>query len=244
VPAAIWGTYNGFKSISEGRVLSGGFEVLSSVLPFASKNVRQDVFGEKSLFNVFNWQSRSIVPSGGKAAVLPPRIKTSEYWNDRTTKITDIEAVRPLYEADVRRLWSPHELTKSQNTTRDVQLIEYLREDLRSNTDMGLNGEYRSSNFKLRNGSTKATIGFAELIANGKYKLYKAFSGNKPATRGGYENYLDSKHLPSENLNQSNRSTDVEPKILESILLETTPATEGMLVGASRGCGRVNEKKG
>jgi hypothetical protein len=127
-------------------------------------------------------------------------------------------------------LWSPHELTKSQNTTRDVQLIEYLREDLRSNTDMGLNGEYRSSNFKLRNGSTKATIGFAELIANGKYKLYKAFSGNKPATRGGYENYLDSKHLPSENLNQSNRSTDVEPKILESILLETTPATEGTLV--------------
>jgi RHS repeat-associated protein len=60
VPASIWGAYNGFKSISEGRVLSGSFEVLSSVLPFASKSVRQDVFGEKSLFNVFNWQSRSI----------------------------------------------------------------------------------------------------------------------------------------------------------------------------------------
>jgi RHS repeat-associated protein len=48
VPASIFGVAEGVKSISEGRILSGSFDIISSVLPFASKGGRKEIFGRQS----------------------------------------------------------------------------------------------------------------------------------------------------------------------------------------------------
>jgi hypothetical protein len=197
------------------------------------------------LFNRSNWTPRQLAenPEG----ILLPRIKTREFWEERLSRVTDTEAVKALSEADVKRLWSPYELTTSPNTRRDNQLLEFLRQDLRTNDRIGLNGPTRKGKFQPRaDGTPTATIGFGELTINGEsrsfrmfkkfslYELYKTFSGGTNANKNsGYSRFLENandRHLPSEVLGTNNRNTDAEPRILEHVLSKTTPGTEGELV--------------
>jgi hypothetical protein len=74
VPLAIKGVAEGSYNVTHGRPLSGTFDIVTSVLPFASAKVRNQTMGEGTLFG----QLRGLGNSASKA--------------DRAARLTDIEA--------------------------------------------------------------------------------------------------------------------------------------------------------
>jgi RHS repeat-associated protein len=102
VPLAIKGVAEGSYNVTHGRPLSGAFDIVTSLLPFASTKVRNQTMGEGTLFG----QLRGLGNSASKA--------------DRAARLTDIEAFDAFHGITAEYQVSSFKLARGANRNQII----------------------------------------------------------------------------------------------------------------------------